>query len=120
MTKKLIAIPEGNLLRIAATKTLTTLTGGLSISRKSRKPKPSPDQMCERFWTLPGEACSRQAPRTASTQRRSIPIRAPSSTRRQAAISPSARFLERPEPRRAPPLQGPPPAAAPLFAHRVR
>jgi transposase-like protein len=23
------------------------------ISRKSRKPKPSPDQMCERFWTLP-------------------------------------------------------------------
>jgi hypothetical protein len=55
MTKKLIAIPEGNLLRIAATKTLTTLTGGLSISRKSRKPKPSPDQMCERFWTLPGE-----------------------------------------------------------------
>jgi hypothetical protein len=39
---------------------------------------------------------------------------------RQAAISPSARFLERPEPRRAPPLQGPPPAAAPLFAHGVR
>src|SRR5262245_59079146 len=24
-----------------------------SISRRSCKPKPSPDQMCERLWTLP-------------------------------------------------------------------